>query len=153
MAHLIALGGLVVAGLSLVFSLMFTNAALRRQNNSADTANLLEIHKRLGELWRRYRDKPDEFEFGELLNFMEILARLHNNKAFPRNTQAMVGDYLQDILEAFAKDDSAPSKIKAGLSGPDTFGELKRFSLRQNLHELAALFDHAPAKSDTRTVV
>ena len=98
-----ALGTALASAAIALVALLFSAKAALTQAKAADFNNCLEVVKQLAEAQRRVRDAKDEaekhFEFRELFNLLEALAKLAND----RKLQSSTRDYVEHFLiEAWA---------------------------------------------------
>jgi hypothetical protein len=108
--------------------------AKRVQSNSVDFANCLTVAQRLSETQRAVRDAAEEnkqFEFIELLNFMEILALLVNAGRSTTSTRKVVSDYLEEALAWIGITPWIAELMENSTTGEGTYGELKKFRAKR----------------------
>ncbi|MEK7993427.1 MAG: hypothetical protein AAB403_06435 [Planctomycetota bacterium] len=121
----------VSAAIALV-ALYFSAKAAGTQARVADFNNCLEVVKQLGEAQRKVRDANDDagrlFEFRELLNLLEALAKLYNDRKLQSSTREYVEPF---IIESWAWLRSQPEMeplIASSITGDETYSDILRFA-------------------------
>jgi hypothetical protein len=123
---------LLVAGVSLAVSWN----AKRIQGRSADFANCIEVVEQLGDAQRRVLNEREdkeryEFEFRELLNLLEALALLYNDRRIAASTKKFTGKFLDEALGWINIDHGMATLMRDSITGEGTFQELKKFEQRR----------------------
>jgi hypothetical protein len=111
-------------------SLVVAWHAQRIQGRSADFANCIEVVERLGTAMRRVRDAPDnhyDFEFTELLNLLEALALLHNERRIAASTKKFTAKFLEEVLGWISIDPAMEAHMRKSMTGDATYRELEKF--------------------------
>ncbi len=116
-------------------SLVVAWHAKRIQGRSVDFANGIEIVERLGTAMRRVRDAPEnhhDFEFTELLNLLEALALLHNERRIAASTKKLIANFLDEVLRCIENDSETKNHMCKTRTGSETYRELEKFKTRRN---------------------
>jgi hypothetical protein len=108
----------------------------RTQIRSLDFTNCLEVVKQLGEAQRRVFSKKEDidaarFEFFELLNLLEALALMINERRTHPSTTRFTSKFLIEALAWIRVDPTLKEQMAAAITSDDTFSELKQFEKRQ----------------------
>jgi hypothetical protein len=132
----------VSAGLAFL-SLILVGSATRTQSKIAEFNNCVDIVKTLAEAQRKVRDKLDTpeyiFEFRELLNILETLSLLINEKKTTKTAKHYTLTFLIQALAWIEVDQSMKSLIEISVTGIDTFEDLItiRRRYRERIEQLA----------------
>lgn len=129
-AAVAACASTVSATVSLI-SIWFARRAALSQAKAADFKNCLETIEQLAEAQRKVRDAPPErhaFEFRELLNLMEGLALLFNDRKVAPSTRKIVEHFLEEAWAWLRADPAMSALATSSLTGADTYAELRRFA-------------------------
>jgi len=149
-----ALGTALASAAIALVALLFSAKAALTQAKAADFNNCLEVVKQLAEAQRRVRDAKDEaekhFEFRELFNLLEALAKLAND----RKLQSSTRDYVEHFLiEAWAWLKSEPTLeplLQSSITSDRTYSEILRFSKRHD-RRITALTQAYRASATTQS--
>ena len=129
-----AIASAVSAAITLVIAR--ANASeTRTASQTADFANCLAVVSALADAQRRVFDadhdqRRRDFEFHELLNLMEALARLHNDNKLTDSTRKLIEDFLDEAWAHLNVEPATRSLIAESITGPETYKELVTFSKR-----------------------
>jgi hypothetical protein len=138
----------VAAAISAFLTLIIAVANYRSGHagaNAADVENCLAVVNDLGEAERRVRDAPLDsdirtWEFRALLNLLEALALLVNERKIAPSTGKITTEYLEESWAFLDADESNRTLIEESLKSPETFNELKRFA-KQHYARISLLRD------------
>lgn len=122
---------LLVSGASFIIAVL----AFKIQGRSIDLNNCLEVSRQISEAQRRVRDATDEahqFELIELMNLLELLAKLVNRKRLGLTAAEYTTDILIEAWAWIRSDEGMMALVDKAITGPDTFGELVRLA---NVHK------------------
>jgi len=130
----------VAAAVSAIVTLFIARAntsETRTANRSADFSNCMTVVASLSEAQRRVfiaSDNPIRrtFEFRELLNLMEALARLINDGNMTPSTQKITEDFLVEAWAYLHVDPALQALITQSVTGPDTYRELLKFAKKRS---------------------
>jgi hypothetical protein len=117
----------LVSGLAAYFvfkQLRSATVALQSQDESSDTACVLEIWARLDAHWVRFRQADPEnaqFEFGQLISYYEMACKLFKDKVFKTRAAVILFNHLQDILPEMRRNANFGHYFDDLKSQPDTF--------------------------------
>jgi hypothetical protein len=104
---------------------------IRTEARSHDFDSCLDLIERLGVALRRVRDAQDDgirdFEFRELLNLMEGLALLENQRRIPKATRKFAKTYLIETYAFLRSEGSTRVLLDSSVTGVTTFDELMQF--------------------------
>lgn len=143
-AAVAAIAAAATAVVTLVIALANTAAAWTTAH-SADFSNCLDAVAKLGEAQRRVRDAKEEptrqFEMRELLNLMEALALLENDKKLAPSTRKFTEKFLEEAYAFLQADDGNRDFLDSSVTGADTFAELMKFA-RKRRGRIEALTKH-----------
>jgi hypothetical protein len=145
-----SIGDLINAGMLLIASgsLIYTARGVRQQATASDFSSYLQLMERLSKAWRAYGDaraahsaepatrNPEEFEFLELMNILEMACHLHKKRILLPATREMLCDHLKEVLPAIYKNEDTKKMIDEHLSGPDTFFYIRRFAREHRLEDV-----------------
>lgn len=127
----VAAGASALAAFASLYVAFFQS---RTADQTADFANCLKVVEALNEAQRRCAEAPNEHlrrrEFNDLVNLMEVLAKLHNDKKLTPSTCRIVEDYLDEAWAWLHADPSVHPFINDAVTSPDTYNELTKFAGR-----------------------
>lgn len=105
--------------------------AMRRTGRATDFNNCLSVISQLAEAQRKVRDaKGDEikqFEFRELLNLMEGLALLENDKLTASSTKKITEDFLIETWAFLRSQEHIQKFLSDSMTDVSTFEQLRKF--------------------------
>jgi hypothetical protein len=130
-----AVGAVCTAAVNLLVGALLTRPLARTQIKVADFNNCTELAKDIAEAQRRVIDARDddtkhEFEFRELLNFMETLAYLVNTKNITASGEWAATHFLEETLAWVEVDKWMREFMISSVTGAETFKELFEFRRR-----------------------
>ena len=132
-------------------AIWFTGRQALAQVRVADFNNCLEVVKQLSEAQRKVFAAPDEkihgFEFHELLNLMEALALLINDRRMAPSSRKYAGHFLKEAIAWMSVDPDMRTLLERSITGAETFSELIAFQ-KAHVHEVENLI--VAYSSDTR---
>ena len=137
--HAIALAGLVIAvvgAVLTVFGLGIAVWTLRRGNKNASAAMVLTINENFRQAWARVlgsTGKTRAFELHELLNLIETVCAIHQERSLTGVSRKLVETYLCEILRIIGKDLEVRRAIANMRNAPTTFEHLRAFFLEMRL--------------------
>jgi hypothetical protein len=105
--------------------------SLHRTGRATDFNNCLTVVSQLAEAQRKVRDAKDDaarnFEFRELLNLMEALALMENDRRIASSTQKITERFLVESWAFLKSQPHIQQFLRDSMTDTDTFGELRRF--------------------------
>ena len=129
------------AAIALV-ALYFSAKAAGTQARVADFNNCLEVVKQLGEAQRKVRNAKDDserlFEFRELLNLLEALAKLYNDQKLQSSTREYVEPFIVESWAWLRSEPEMAPLIASSITGEETYSDILRFA-RAHEKRIAAL--------------
>jgi hypothetical protein len=107
----------------------------RTESRSDDFDSCLDVVTKLGDAQRRVfdagSDQPKrQFEFRELLNLMEALALLENDRRTAKSTRTITNHFLIESYAFLRSDSSQRLFLESSVTGDETFSELVKFAAR-----------------------
>ena len=111
-------------------ALFLTRYSIRRQAAAADVGLYFQITEKSTDIWRQYKnakEKEQDFELAEVLNFLESLAHLYFKRRIHDVTRDMVKEYLLDVVPDIYRHDHTRN-ILENPPKPDNYSYLRRFA-------------------------
>lgn len=142
----------VCSAVAALVSLVVALGAMRIQERSADFANGIDVVERLGTAMRRVRDAPKnhyDFEFTELLNLLEALALLHNERRIAASTKKFTAKFLEEVLCCIEHNPEMAEHMRKSITGDTTYLELKKFE-KHHKREIRNLWCFCRNKRDVQ---
>lgn len=105
--------------------------SVRRTGRATDFNNCLTVVAQLAEAQRKVRDAEDEeikqFEFRELLNLMEALALLENDRLTAPSTKKITQDFLIETWAFLKSQEHLQVFLQSSMTDLKTFEQLRLF--------------------------
>lgn len=105
--------------------------SIRRTGRATDFNNCLSVVSQLAEAQRKVRDAKDnnvqKFEFRELLNLMEALALLENDRLTAPSTKKITVDFLIEAWAFLKSQDHLQKFLSDSMTDLKTFEQLRKF--------------------------
>lgn len=127
----------IAAGIACV-SASIAFVAARIQLRLADFNNSLEVQKQLSEAERRVAApnisaEQQAHEIRSFLNLLEVLALMVNRQRVGKSASHLIGNYLIEAWVWAKTTDGVAALIEDATTGPSTFQEIGKFSLRNRV--------------------
>lgn len=133
-AAVAAIAAAVTAVLTLAICLANVFQTLA-QARASDFENCLNVVTKLAEAQRLVRDAQNDavrqFEFRELLNLMEALALLSNDKRIEPSTKKVTEHFLNESWAFLLSQDELAPLLEASVTSDSTFLELSTFAKKR----------------------
>jgi len=111
--------------------------SVNKNVRATDFNNCLAVVAQLAEAQRKVRDARDEaakqFEFRELLNLMEALALLENDKRVAPSTQKFTMRFLTESWAFLKSQQHLQQFLRDSMTDTETFAELRRFEEKHSI--------------------
>lgn len=127
-------------------------AALRQDKRSSDFGDCVDAVTRLGDAQRRVFEattpEKKQFEFRELLNLMEALALLENDKRVAPSTRKFTVPFIQESYAFLRSQPQLVPLLEDSITSDTTFAELAKFAEKHKakIESLTRLYQRQSAE-------
>ncbi len=105
--------------------------AIRRSDLNASAVMIVTLNQSFSQGFRLFISAENEgakvFEFGELLNTLEIAAAVHQEGTIRGVSRKLLEQYLCRVLSIFAANEDTRARIGLLRDAPSTFEQLSKF--------------------------
>lgn len=136
-----------------LIAVCFTARSSNAQVKAADFSNCIAVVTQLGDAVRRVRDANDDpikepAEFHELLNLLEALALLINDRKIAPSTLRFAEHFLQESMAWIKVSPKLNFMMQRSLTSDSTYSELFRFADRRSMVISALAKSYRSQKGD-----